>query len=216
MTGGIVRPYRPGDRAALYEICVATGLGGADASGAFPDPELLPSVYAGPYAALEPELVFVADEGGGPIGYVLGTADTERFVREYRKRWLPGVGERFPEPARPPAPADPSGDGAEPSAGVREERTRWLLHHPEAMLRPELAAYPAHLHIDLLPPGQGRGLGRALMDRFFEALRERGVPAVHLGVSPANVRARAFYDRLGFHEIEVGEAGGGLFLGRTL
>jgi hypothetical protein len=27
------------------------------------------------------------------------------------------------------------------------------------------------------------------------------VPAVHLGMDAANVKARAFYDRLGFHEL---------------
>ncbi|MGW1607346.1 hypothetical protein ACWCQV_41735, partial [Streptomyces eurythermus] len=31
---------------------------------------------------------------------------------------------------------------------------------------PELAAYPAHLHIDLLPRWQGRGHGRRLLHTF--------------------------------------------------
>lgn len=65
----IVRPYRPEDRAALYDICVRT---------AHP-----------PYAQLEPELVFVLDDGERAVGYILGTADTPAFVRNYRESWLP-------------------------------------------------------------------------------------------------------------------------------
>jgi GNAT superfamily N-acetyltransferase len=81
-----------------------------------------------------------------------------------------------------------------------------LLHHPERLLVPEVAAYPAHLHIVLLPQWQGRGYGRALMLTFLDALHRAGVPAVHLSMVTANAPARAFYDRLGFHEIDVPDA----------
>jgi len=64
---------------------------------------------------------------------------------------------------------------------------------PEA-LRP----CPSHLHIDLLPSAQGRGLGRALMQRLLETLRRDGSDGVHLGVAAANVRAIGFYEHLGF------------------
>jgi GNAT superfamily N-acetyltransferase len=71
------------------------------------------------------------------------------------------------------------------------------------MIVPELAAYPAHLHIDLLPEWQGRGFGRELMRTFWRALRERGVPAVHLVMATASTPARAFCDRTGFHVVEA-------------
>ena len=65
----------------------------------------------------------------------------------------------------------------------------------------ELADYPAHLHIDLLPELQGLGFGRRLIDTLRAALAARGVAAVHLGMDAANTGARAFYARLGFHEL---------------
>ncbi|ALV31574.1 GNAT family N-acetyltransferase [Streptomyces sp. CdTB01] len=197
-----VRPYRPEDRAALDDICVRTAHVGQDSRGVYEDPSIFPATFAAPYVHLEPELAFVLDDGHGQaVGYILGTADTPRFVAEFRAKWLPLVADRHPEPAGPPQTPD--------------EAIVQLLHHPERMIVPEVAAYPAHLHIDLLPDWQGRGHGRALMRAFLEALRDRGVAAVHLTMVTANTPARAFYDRMGFHEIAVPDPGPVTYLGRT-
>ncbi|MDF1605377.1 GNAT family N-acetyltransferase [Nocardioides sp. YIM 152315] len=178
-----VRPYRPGDRQDLYEVCVRTGDGGADATGLFTTDDLLPDVFLGPYLAIEPGLAFVVDTGERASGYVVAAADTERFVAEHRRRWLPRFAATYPltEPATTP-----------------EERLVLLGHRPEAMLALASDRYPAHLHIDLLPDVQGRGLGRALIRLLLGALRARGVPGVHLGVGARNTAAIAFYERLGF------------------
>lgn len=90
-----------------------------------------------------------------------------------------------------------------------------LMYRPERMIVPEVAGYPAHLHIDLLPEYQRMGHGRELMRAFLDALRDKGVPAVHLSMVTENTPARAFYDRLGFHEIPVPDAGILTYLGRT-
>lgn len=60
------------------------------------------------------------------------------------------------------------------------------------------AAYPAHLHIDLLPEAQGGGNGSRLIHTLLGALRSRGVHGVHLGVGKANAGAVGFYRHLGF------------------
>ncbi|MFF2960110.1 GNAT family N-acetyltransferase [Streptomyces sp. NPDC057963] len=196
------RPYHPDDRAALADICVRTADNGGDSRHLYPDQELMPSIFAAPYAYLEPDLAFVIDDGTGrAVGYILGTANTARFVEAFREEWLPMVEERFPVPDGPPR--TPS-----------EEMTA-LLHDPERMALPELAAHPAHLHIDLLPAWQRKGYGRALMRTFLAALRARGVAAVHLSMLTANTPARAFYDRLGFGEIRVPDPGPVTYLGRT-
>ncbi|MFF7053547.1 GNAT family N-acetyltransferase [Streptomyces griseorubiginosus] len=196
-----IRPYGPQDRAALDDICVRTAHVGQDARPHYRDPGVFPAAFAQPYAHLEPELVFVLDDGEGrAVGYVVGTADTARFVADYRAEWIPLVADRYPRPAGPPRTPD--------------EEIVALLHDPERMLVPEVAAYPAHLHIDLLPEWQGRGYGRALMGSLLGALHEKGVPAVHLCMLSANTAARAFYDRLGFHEIAVPDPGPVTYLGR--
>jgi ribosomal protein S18 acetylase RimI-like enzyme len=66
-----------------------------------------------------------------------------------------------------------------------------------------VAAHPAHLHIDLLPSAQGRGLGRELIEWLCEELAGRDIPGVHLGVSADNTGAIVFYERLGFETLLV-------------
>jgi ribosomal protein S18 acetylase RimI-like enzyme len=184
----LIRPYRPADRAAVADICVRTADAGGDSRRLYPDVDLMPSIFALPYAHLEPDLAFVLDDGDRAVGYVLGTADTEAFVENYRENWLPALVDRYPDQADPRTPT--------------EEMVR-LMHHPERMVVPELADYPAHLHIDLLPDHHRQGHGRNLMAAFLRALLEKGVPAVHLGMLTSNTSARLFYDRLGFHVIPV-------------
>ncbi|MGW7266084.1 GNAT family N-acetyltransferase [Streptomyces sp. NPDC054842] len=197
-----VRPYRPQDRAAVEDICVLTAHNGGDSRPHYRDPGIFPAAFALPYVELEPDLAFVLDDGRGQaVGYVVGAADTARFAETFRAKWLPRVADRYPLPSGPPASAD--------------QAIVALLHDPERMVFPEMAAYPAHLHIDLLPEWQGRGHGRALMRALLAALRDKGVPAVHLVMVTANTRARAFYDRLGFHEIDVPDPGPVTCLGRT-
>lgn len=174
----------------------------------------MPSIFAGPYLHLEPELAFVLDNGRRAVGYILGTRDTAAFVDAYRREWLPRIAGRYPPPAGPPT--EPSAGPTEPPATPptpSDELVR-LMHAPEYMIRPELAGYPAHLHIDVLPEYQRAGHGRALLSTFLAALRAAGAPAVHLGMVSANTAARAFYDRMGFHEIPVDAAGPTTYLGR--
>ncbi|MEU4098743.1 GNAT family N-acetyltransferase [Streptomyces sp. NPDC026673] len=196
----VIRPYRPEDRAAVYDICVRTGHEGGDARHLYTDQELLPDLFAGPYAHLEPDLAFVVDNGMRAVGYIVGTADTVAFVRRFRAVWLPRLEHRHPKPSGPPITAD--------------DMMVDLLHRPERMIVPELAAYPAHLHIDLLPDYQRLGYGRELMERLLAALSDRGVGAVHLGMVTANTAARAFYDRVGFRELPVPDPGPLTYLGR--
>lgn len=197
-----VRPYRPGDLEAVADVCVRTADNGGDSRHLYPDhPDLMPTLFAAPYAYLEPGLAFVLDDGTGrAVGYILGTADTPRFAGAWRTVWLPRVADRYPLPEGPPrTPA---------------QEMIALLYHPERMVRPEVAAYPAHLHIDLLPDWQRRGFGRVLMHAFLDALRDKGVAAVHLSMLTANTAARAFYDRLGFTGIPVSDPGPLTYLGR--
>jgi ribosomal protein S18 acetylase RimI-like enzyme len=191
-----IRPYRAGDRAALYDICVRTADAGDDARGQFSDDNLWGDLFAVSYAYLEPDLAFVVDDDGEVAGYVVGTSDTATFARRYAEEWIPLLGDRYPVP--PPPPRTP------------EQDMLWVHHNPSRMVVPGLDGFPAHLHIDLLPPYQRRGLGRGLIGQFAAAA---GAPGVHVAMLTSNVRARGFYDRLGFEVLPVPDPGPLTYLG---
>ena len=198
--GHAVRPLVASDEEAVYRICLRTGADGGDASGLYADPRLLGHIYAGPYVRLAPEYGFVVEDEEGVGGYILGTADTLAFEARLEVDWWPALRRRYPPPEK-----------ARRSAWTADEMRIWQIHHPwrtpEAMARP----FPAHLHIDLLPRLQGRGLGSVLMAKWRELMRSRGVNAAHLGVSLANKRAIRFYEKEGWRRIgpEVaGDVGG--------
>ena len=192
-----LRPYRPADRDAVYEICVRTADAGADATGQYSSDDLMPDVYAGPYLEYAPELATLVVDGSGAservLGYIIAAADTHDFVRWYEEHWRPRFAARY-APNGAPAPAVSATERSVITAGL----------HPVEPPADELAAFPAHLHINLLPETQGRGLGRTLIATLLAQLRALDVPGVHLGYEPRNSGAAAFYARLGFRPLPSG------------
>jgi ribosomal protein S18 acetylase RimI-like enzyme len=77
-----------------------------------------------------------------------------------------------------------------------------LVHAPARAPADLVAAYPSHLHIDLLPRLQGQGWGRRLINTLLERLRAVGSHGLHLGVAAANTDAQAFYRAVGFTEVD--------------
>jgi ribosomal protein S18 acetylase RimI-like enzyme len=205
-----IRPYRDTDLRAVYDVCVRTADAGGDARGKYHSDDLMPDLFAGPYVFLEPDFAFVLDDGQRAVGYVLGTPDTAAFARAYRERWIPRLAGPYPAPPDNPGPP-------EPPASPDDEMIA-LHYRPERLLWPGLDAYPAHLHIDLLPPFQGAGYGRALMETFYAAAARAGAPGVHLTVLAANTRAIGFYRHLGLRRLDLAEPGEShvVYLGREL
>jgi Flp pilus assembly protein TadD len=121
-----VRPYRPTDLDDVCDICVRTADAGGDARGIYASDRLMGDLFAAPYVQLEPAHAYVVDDGTGrAVGYIIGTADTARFVTRYREEWIPHTTDRCPVPPDPP---------------VTPEDTMLALHHyPERMLVPEIA-----------------------------------------------------------------------------
>jgi GNAT superfamily N-acetyltransferase len=169
-----IRGFRPDDLPALREICLDTA-GGGRPDGA--EERMLPDVYCEPYVVRHPDWAWVVDLGDGPVGYLIAAPDTRAFIGWWRAEWAPVFRERHGD------------DGSHLAR---------LGLHPEALENPAVDAFPAHLHIDLMPSTQGRGLGRELMQRLMAKLAAEGVPGVHLGVADDNTGAKAFYARVGF------------------
>jgi ribosomal protein S18 acetylase RimI-like enzyme len=186
-----IRGYQPADLDDLYSICVRTANSGQDATSLYRNPRLAGEIWAAPYGVLEPDLAFVAEDSAGVGGYVLGALDTEAFDDRLERDWWPALRARYPEP----------GPAAAASLPARDRQALYEIHHPFRASADLTARFPSHLHIDLLPRLQGRGLGRRMMQTLIAALRERGSRGVHLFVSRSNVRAVEFYRRLGLTEV---------------
>jgi len=137
------------------------------------------------YPDSEPESLFVAEINGQVVGALLGAVDTERFELVYRRRIRPllvlrGLAGVYGWPGWLPAVC----------------RTEWASREVRAP-KVDRNKYPAHLHIGILPEFRRQGLGTALMSRYAEYLRLRGIAGYHLYASSFHSLGVAFYQKLG-------------------
>lgn len=185
-----IRPYRPADRAAMYDICVKTADAGADATGILSDDDLWGDIFAVPYVERHPDLAWVVEaDDARVVGYIVATDDTDAFEQWFRDEWWPPLAARHPRPSE---------------VVTREDRIVESAYDRAPGGDAKVAEYPAHLHIDLLPETQGQGLGRQLIETLFAELTRRGVRGLHLGMDPNNSGAAAFYERLGMERLPAG------------
>ena len=188
-----LRPATIADLPALYEVCLRTGDAGDDATGQFDDPDLLGSVYVGPYVVLDGTIALVGVDAEGIGAYVLAALDTPTFEAACERDWWPPLRERHRLPDQPNA--------------RRDHEVIAHIHRPPVMPASVVEWYPAHLHIDLLPRMQGSGNGRRMIEALVAELQRSGVSGVHLGVATENRRAIGFYEHLGFATLHEGASG---------
>ncbi|MDW4499389.1 GNAT family N-acetyltransferase [Sulfitobacter sp. D35] len=201
----VMRLARAEDHAALAEVCLRTGDAGQDATPREDATDLLGLYYAIPYQVGAPDFAFVLEDAAGVCGYVLGAPDTARFARFMEDEWLPHLRARTPLP-----PSDRAAWRG--SDWIRAEiHADWRFHLPDI---PDIAAFPAHGHIDLLPRARGQGAGTRAMGHLETHLRAAGVPGLWLEVADANTRAQGFYAGLGYRRIAARP--GAVILGKPL
>lgn len=165
-------------------------------------------MWAYPYLTLSPEYCFVlCDQNGDDekvVGYILSTPNTLKFMERIDTEYIPAQASTRPWLHE---------DWKPPKTGDKEDKLLTLLHYPgEALIShryPSLiAAYPAHLHINILPSHAGHGYGRQLQETLWAKLREENIPGVHLECAKDNANAIAFYKHIGFREWDVVMDGG--------
>jgi ribosomal protein S18 acetylase RimI-like enzyme len=178
-----VRPYRLQDRAAVRNICYATGLLGHPITALVPDRELFADLWTAAYTDGFPDLALVATLEAETIGYILGVADARALPSVFVRRVLPLVLGRL----------------------FRGEYRSWRSSLPylfrlalEPAMHAPVAQFPAHLHINLLESSRGRGVGHRLLEGFLTQLDAHGVPGVQLSTTDRNEAAVHLYERFGF------------------
>jgi len=200
-----IRPAEPRDEAAFYEISLKTGDRGGDASALYRDARMMGHVYSAPYLRLLPGFCFVAEDDDGVAGYVAGAPDTRDFQERLERSWWPALRRLYPDPDDVPA-----------DLRTPDQRRAWMIHHPTRSPDTVVSAYPAHVHMNLLPRLQGRGHGPRLLDRWLAKARASRVSGVHAGSNADNAGAIRFWERMGFTRLGQTAGGRTVWLGRAL
>jgi GNAT superfamily N-acetyltransferase len=65
-----------------------------------------------------------------------------------------------------------------------------------------MAAYPAHLHVNLTEPARGQGTGRQLVEAFAKDAVAAGSPGIHV-VTGRNMQNVEYYAKVGFEDATV-------------
>jgi ribosomal protein S18 acetylase RimI-like enzyme len=180
-----IRTYEPDDREAIRSIVFETGFMGESIEWLWRDRGSFADLITKYYTDREPESIIVAERAGAVVGYLTGCVDSSSSHGSAAREWSRIIlrGGLF----RPGAASflwrsifDVLLDRGAPEEVLRD--TRW----------------PAHLHIDLLPEGRGMGIGRRLMNQWFERLVNLGSSGVHLGTFAENHNALGFFEACGF------------------
>jgi ribosomal protein S18 acetylase RimI-like enzyme len=182
-----IRQANLSDLPYVYDICRLTGKIGEDASDLMSDGYIVGHYFAAPYLHFEIDTCFVLDDGTVPVGYIIGTSSTKNFNDWMNTRWLPALRRYYPASFTPKSSF---------------EQFLMDLINRDCQTPDFLKEYPAHLHIDLLPVAQRRGLGKILIKKFMDAVATKGAQGIHLGVGLGNVNAIEFYKRMGFKELQ--------------
>ena len=198
----IIRNYRWKDEAAIEDITYKTGFKGEDLTGRdfFDDRRLFFMLFIYYYTRYEPEHFFVAVDPSNDrvVGFICGATDTATQEKSFGRKMIPRIIARIflCTTWRYPRTFKTLLNMMKGMGGLEDKATT-------AAVRSE---YPAHLHIDLLPEYQHKGLGTRLMSHFEEHLIRQGATGVHLQTTNHNHKAVPFYKGLGYaiiHETAV-------------
>ena len=187
-----IRGFDAKDLDACYAVSLATGLAGGDASHLYRDPRMMGHIYVAAYALLEPALTFVVEDRIGVAGFVAGTDATSDWEERLERDWWPSLREQYADPADMP-----------PASRTPDQRRAFMIHHPSRTPPAVAAKYPAHLHLNLLPRLQRRGVGSKLLGTWLDAARSRGARAFHVGVNRANTGAVHIWRTWGFEPLAL-------------
>ena len=196
------------DLDGLYEISLATGHVGGDASSLYEDGRMIGHIYSAPYAKICPDTCFVAEDEIGVAGFVAGAVDTRSFEAQLEREWWPGLRAIYPDPSEAP-----------PSTWSADQRRSFMIHHPRIAPEEIFRSFPSHLHMNLLPRVQGQGFGRRLLDLWLAKARELGATGAHVRTNAQNQRAVGFWEKCGFKRLQtlsLPMEGGPIWLGRHL
>ena len=174
-------------------MCYRTGYMGEPVDWQWRDEESFADLFTSYYTDAEPDSAFAIERAGTICGYLLGCLDSEQAWKPQTivGRHLVRRGLAF-RPGTAPVIWRTMGDTLVDVARRRVAVRDLEFSDPR---------WPAHLHIDLLPEARGQGLGRQLVQRWFEVLHAHHDRGCHLQTMAENSNALAFFESVGFERL---------------
>jgi hypothetical protein len=182
----LIRPYSPGDAAAVRHICAETGFLGRPIDPVFEDRELFADYLTDYYLRFEPDAALVVALDGQVRGYLLGCCrplvnQAFRAVTNLAFA-LKAVYRNFTRPYGPASRAF----------------LRWVAFNAWREV-PASPRFTAHFHINLLPEVRGVRDTRLLIQTFLELLHRRGHRRVYGQMVTYDLRrTETLFARYGF------------------
>lgn len=170
-----IRKFKEKDKENLHRICIETSSLPTETEK---ERKFLTLMYNDYYTEAEPDNCIVAtNEEDEAVGYVICAENFDRYYKIFTKIYLPEIKE----------------------LGI----SYFVASLGEIMLHRAFSKkYPAHLHIDILPVCQGKGVGSALINELKYSLAEKDIHSVMLSCGLSNTRAIKFYKKNGFKVVK--------------
>jgi ribosomal protein S18 acetylase RimI-like enzyme len=183
-----IRRYQPTDRAAVRQLAGDTAHFGDPIERFLDAREVFLDAFASFYTDVMGNYLWIAEEDGALLGYLMGCPDTIDYNEWFRAN--------VKKVAWRAAILHYRGVLTRKSLGYIWRYAQ--VHIPYVDLSP----YPAHLHINTRADKRGSGIGSALMTTYLDQLRNENIPGVHLETSSANTSAVPWYEKLGFQLLQ--------------
>lgn len=168
--GLTIRQYRPEDREQVRQICRETAYRNRGYALFFEDGQLFADYWTRYYLEYEADLSFVVEREGEVVGYLLGCADSARFLKIMKRKILPKIVLKL--------------TWGIVTLRYRRLKTyrfiRWLVFKSwrEVPAIP-VDRFPAHYHLNLKRDGRFKGGFSGLLQRFLDELERRGIPGLY-------------------------------------
>jgi len=186
MEGLLIRRYKKEDRGAIRNIAWETAFRGEPASIFFADKEIVADFLTQYFTDYEPESCFVAEKDGEILGYIFGSQNINSLKRIFFFKILPRIilkaifrGTLF-----------------------CKKNFLFIFYLLRSLLRREFKMpdfskeYPANLHINMRKKFRKLGIGKMLMEKYLNYLKENKVKGIHLATF--SEEAKRFFEREGF------------------
>jgi ribosomal protein S18 acetylase RimI-like enzyme len=183
-----IRRYQPADRSDVRQLAGDTAHFGDPIERFLDAREVFLDAFASFYTDIMGDYLWIAEEDGVLLGYIMGCPDTSEYNAWYR--------DNVRQVAWRAATLRYRGVFTRKSLGYIWRYAQVRIPYVD------LSPYPAHLHINTRADMRGSGIGTTLMKTYLDQLRNENVSGVHLETSSANTIAVPWYERLGFQLLQ--------------